>query len=153
MSKRVFLGGTCNDSKWRDEVIPLLEKSGLDYFNPVVGEDEDWDEAAQQREKEERRDCDFCLYGITPEMTGVYSIAEAVDDSNKRPQKVILCALREYNDLSFDEGQWMSIEAVGELVTNNGGHFCTNLEAAVLFMYQSNNISIESINRLIKVFK
>ena len=27
---KVFLGGTCNGSKWRDEIIKLLE---IDYFN------------------------------------------------------------------------------------------------------------------------
>jgi len=32
---KVFLGGTCNESTWRDELIPMLE---IDYFNPVVDE-------------------------------------------------------------------------------------------------------------------
>jgi len=36
--KRVFLGGTCNNSKWRDVLIPRLK---IDYFNPVV---DDWNE-------------------------------------------------------------------------------------------------------------
>ena len=40
----VFLGGTCNNSTWRDKLIPLLK---IDYFNPVV---EDWTEEAQQIE-------------------------------------------------------------------------------------------------------
>lgn len=38
--KRVFLGGTCNDSTWRDNLIQQLE---IDYFNPVVP---DWTEDA-----------------------------------------------------------------------------------------------------------
>ena len=41
MNIKVFLGGTCNESTWRDEIIPLLEEAGIDYFNPVV---EDWTE-------------------------------------------------------------------------------------------------------------
>ena len=36
--KKVFLGGTCNDSLWREELIKKLE---IDYFNPVV---DDWTE-------------------------------------------------------------------------------------------------------------
>lgn len=32
---KVFLGGTCNGSKWREELIPLLQ---VGYFNPVVDE-------------------------------------------------------------------------------------------------------------------
>ena len=34
--KKVFLGGTCNESTWRNELIPLLENAGVEYFNPVV---------------------------------------------------------------------------------------------------------------------
>ena len=34
--KKVFLGGTCNGSTWREELIPILE---INYFNPVVS---DW---------------------------------------------------------------------------------------------------------------
>ena len=31
--RKVFLGGTCNESTWRDELIKKLK---IDYFNPVV---------------------------------------------------------------------------------------------------------------------
>ena len=66
---KVFLGGTCNNTTWRDELIKKLK---IDYFNPVV---DDWNEEAYRRELQEREICDFCLYTITPKMTGVYSIA------------------------------------------------------------------------------
>lgn len=36
--KKVFLGGTCNESAWREELIQMLN---VDYFNPVV---DDWTE-------------------------------------------------------------------------------------------------------------
>ena len=84
---KVFLGGTCNESTWRNDLIKLLK---IDYFNPVV---DDWNEEAYQEELRQREICDFCLYVITPKMTGVYSIAEVVDDSNKRPEKTIFCYL------------------------------------------------------------
>jgi hypothetical protein len=29
----VYLGGTCNNSKWREKLIPLLK---VKYFNPVI---------------------------------------------------------------------------------------------------------------------
>ena len=35
---KVFLGGTCNESTWRNRIIPML---AIDYFNPVV---DDWNE-------------------------------------------------------------------------------------------------------------
>ena len=86
-TKRVFLGGTCNDSPWRAELVPLLT---IDSFNPVV---EDWTEECMAEEIRQRESCDFVLYVITPKMTGVYSIAEVVDDSNKRPEKTVFCFL------------------------------------------------------------
>jgi len=67
MSKKVFLGGTCNKSDWRDKLIPLLD---IKFFNPVV---EDWTPECQDEEIRQREECDFCLYVITPKMTGVYS--------------------------------------------------------------------------------
>jgi len=85
----VFLGGTAANSTWRDELIPSLK---IDYFNPIV---DDWNEEAQKAEIKKRENCDFCLYVITPEMEGVYSIAEVIDDSNKRPERTIFCYLPE----------------------------------------------------------
>lgn len=82
---RVFLGGTCNETTWRDELIPMLQ---CDYFNPVVP---DWNEAAQQNELKEREVCDVLLYVLTPAMTGVYSIAEIVEDSIMNATKTIVC--------------------------------------------------------------
>ena len=143
--KRVFLGGTCNPPDWRKEIIELLEKVGFSYFNPLLDNTEDWNDEAQEQERKERELCDFCLYTITPNMTGVYSVAEAVDVSNKHPTKTIFCALKEYCNDSFSDDQWKSIEQVGKLINMNGGFFCTNLEAAVLNMYQSNDIAIECI--------
>jgi len=31
--KKIFLGGTCNNSTWREQLIPMLQ---INYFNPVV---------------------------------------------------------------------------------------------------------------------
>ena len=96
-TKKVFLGGTCNESKWRDKLIPMLN---IAYFNPVV---DDWNEECYQRELKEREVCDYCLYVITPLMSGTYSIAEVVDDSNKRPDKTIFCVLRKDISKDYDD--------------------------------------------------
>ncbi len=115
---RVFLGGTCNSSTWREELIPMLE---IGYFNPVV---EDWNESARVEEILQRQECDYLLYVITSEMAGVYSIAEVVDDSNKRPEKTLLCVLLG----GFTEGQIKSLDAVMDMVRNNGGTIFYTLE-------------------------
>ena len=125
---KVFLGGTCNDSTWRDELIKLLS---IDYFNPVVP---DWNEEAYKKELEARENSEFCLYVLTPKMTGVYSIAEVVDDSNKRPEKTVFCFLEKDEDLEFDKHQIKSLVATGKLVKNNGGTVLSSLEEVAEFL-------------------
>ena len=116
--KKVFLGGTCNESTWRESLIKLLK---IDYFNPVV---EDWTEDCMAEERKQREICDYCLYTITSQMTGVYSIAEVVDDSNKKPKRTIFCLLED----GFNVGQLKSLEQVGRMVERNGGEYFTSLE-------------------------
>lgn len=124
MAKRVFLGGTCNESIWRDLLIPMLK---IDYFNPAV---DDWTPECQAEEIRQRELCDFCLYTITPRMTGVYSIAEVVDDSNKRPGKTVFCVLETdpTGGEQFTKGQVKSLEAVGKMVERNGGKWFRSLQ-------------------------
>lgn len=138
--KKVFLGGTCNDSTWRNDVIKKLK---IDYFNPVVT---DWNEEAKEREIKERETADFVLYVITPRMKGVYSIAEVVDDSNKRPDKTIFCYLKEDKKLKseiekdgddtikFDKFQLNSLNEVGNMVERNGGNYLKNLDEVIEFL-------------------
>lgn len=119
----VFLGGTCGDSKWRGEIKKVLKSVGFGWFDPVVA---DWNEEAQAEELKQRANCDICLYVITPEMKGVYSIAEVVDDSNKRPEKVIFVASRITKrvipyDLIFDSVAWRSMHNVMKMVNRNDG--------------------------------
>ena len=112
---KVFLGGTVNESSWREELIPKLK---IDYFNPVV---KDWNEKAQEEEVLQRKTCDFVLYVITPKMEGVYSIAEVVDDSNKRPKKTLFCYLEEDGDKTFSKHQSKSMKQTEKMISENGG--------------------------------
>jgi len=119
---KVFLGGTCNKSTWREHLINLLN---IDYFNPVV---DDWTPECMEEEIRQRESCDYCLYVITPKMTGVYSIAEVVDDSNKRPEKTIFCILCEDGRPVFTAGQLKSLQQVSKMVTTNGGESFMSLK-------------------------
>ncbi|WP_207653249.1 nucleoside 2-deoxyribosyltransferase domain-containing protein [Peptostreptococcus faecalis] len=134
---KVFLGGTCNNSTWRDELIPMLT---IDYFNPVV---DDWTEDSMEEEREQRELCDFCLYTITPEMTGVYSIAEVVDDSNKKPRETIFCLLGNA-DNGWTEGKYRSLNQVGEMVKRNGGKYFKSLEEIAKYL-ETENERIDSM--------
>jgi hypothetical protein len=128
---RVFLGGTCNGSLWRLEAAQRLDNIGIGYFDPVV---DNWGEVARQRELLEREECDFCLYVITPKMTGVYAVAEVVDDSNKRPEKTLFVVLGHDEDVEFTEAQRRSLDAVKSLVAANGGHVFDDLESVAKFV-------------------
>lgn len=122
--KTLFLGGTCNGSNWRDLLIPLLD-SKINYFNPVVP---NWTPECQAAEIKARNESDLVLYVITPKMTGIYSIAEVVDDSNKRPAKTIFCYLSSDNGLEFTKHQIKSLDATATMVVGNGAMFCTSLQ-------------------------
>ena len=111
--KKVFLGGTCNDSTWREELISQLK---IDYFNPVV---DDWTPECMEEELRQKEECNYCLYVITSDMTGVYSIAEVIDDSNKRPSKTVFAFRKE----GFTVGQIKSLEAVGSMVAKNEAYW------------------------------
>ena len=121
---KVFLGGTCNNSTWRETLIPQLE---IDYFNPVV---EDGTPECQIEEIKQRQECDIVLCVITSEMKGVYSIAEVVDDSNKRPEKTLFCILED----GFDKAQIKSLRAVRDMVQRNGGVAYDSLEAVAHYL-------------------
>jgi hypothetical protein len=119
--KKVFLGGTCNGSTWRDALIKDLQ---IDYFQPCADE---WTPAMMEEEIKQRAECDFCLYVITPKMTGVYSIAEVVDDSNKRPRKTIFCYLTSDEDQQFSAAQIKSLEQTVKMIKENGAAFFKTL--------------------------
>ena len=116
---RVFLGGTCANTTWRNELIPLLEKMGIDYFNPVV---DDWTEDCQAIEDDEKsKKCNVHLYVITHEMMGVYSIAEAIDsahmirDTDSIVDKCVFCVLNEPGK-EWQEYEVRSFNAIMKLI-------------------------------------
>lgn len=126
--KKVFLGGTCNESTWREILCDYLE---IGYFNPVV---DDWTPECMAEEIKQRQECDFCLYAITPKMTGVYSIAEVIDDSNKRPDRTVLIVLDEDDGLFFTEAQRRSLQSVSKMVLSNGGASFISLYSAAQWL-------------------
>ncbi|MBT32607.1 MAG: hypothetical protein CMO01_23340 [Thalassobius sp.] len=128
MQSKVFLGGTVNGSRWREKLIPNLK---IDYFNPVV---KDWDQKAYQRELSEREQCNYCLYVLTPKMNGYYSIAEVIDDSNKRPNRTLLCILPKEGEESFSPFQLKSLQRISEMVKANGGRVFNSLHQVATYL-------------------
>jgi hypothetical protein len=130
--KKVFLGGTCNGSDWRNKLIPLLD---IEFFNPVV---DDWTPECYQEELHQRQVCDFVLYVLTPSMVGVYSIAEVVDDSNKQSQKTVFCVTSEKNndgsEVFFAPHVLKSLEATKKMVIANGATVLDNLSDVATYL-------------------
>lgn len=109
---RIFLGGTCNNSTWRNEIENLVQVA---MFNPVV---DDWTEACQAIEMDEKENkCDIHLYVITNLMVGVFSIAEVMDSVHNKTKKTVLHIIPD----GFDKVQLKSLEAVVDLVKLRGG--------------------------------
>lgn len=135
---KVFLGGTCNESTWRQILISLLE---IDYFDPVV---DDWTEECMTEEIRQRKSCDYVLYVLTPLMTGTYAIAEVVDDSNKRPEKTLFCYLeRDMNSEGkfpvFSKGQLKSLCQVQNMVKQNGASVFETLAQVATYLNSKRN--------------
>ncbi len=109
---RIFLGGTCNNSTWRQKIEKWVEVS---MFNPVV---DDWTEECQAIEIDEKENkCNIHLYVITSEMTGVFSIAEVIDSVHNNNKLTLLHVIPE----GFNESQLKSLKAVVYLVKSRGG--------------------------------
>ena len=127
-SNKVFLGGTCNESTWRDELIPKLEDINFDYFNPVV---EDWTPECQDIEIYEKENhCNIHLYAITNKMKGVFSIAEAIESVFNKDKKTIFCVLDGF-DGDFPDYHVKCLEAVGRMVERNGGKYVSSLDKVI----------------------
>ena len=124
----VFLGGTCNQSTWRERLIPALE---IDYFDPLVNE---WNDESYQKELVARETADFCLFVITPKFEGYFALAEVVDTSYKRTDRTIYCFLPEDEGQSFNEQQTSVLENIGQLVEANGALWMRSLAEVISFL-------------------
>lgn len=109
---KIFLGGTCNNSTWREVIQDNVQ---VKMFNPVVY---DWTEEMQVIEATEKElRCNIHLYVITSEMKGVFSIAEVIDSAHQKEKSTILQVV----PAGFDEYQLRSLKAVVDLVNKRTG--------------------------------
>ena len=112
MTNKIFLGGTCANTTWRDELIRVIQ---VPYFNPVV---KDWTLECQIEENYQKANlCNIHLYVITKEMQGVYSIAEVVESVMTSSKVTILHII----PTDFESHQLKSLRATVDLVRSKGG--------------------------------
>ena len=132
---KIFLGGTCSNSTWREELLNKLNQEKIDAFNPIVKE---WTKERQIIEDYHRETDDICLYVITPEMKGFYSFVEVVDYSNKRPEKTILCVLEKANGKTYEEHIKKCVIKTMQLVKDNGVKVFDNLNDLSTYLNEYN---------------
>lgn len=120
----VFLGGTTNESIWRNIFIEEIKKvaPNIKCFNPVV---DNWTPECIELENFIKATSKHHVYVITPLMIGVYSIAEAIESAmnNKLTYFVVLETDPTNPDRKFSEQMLYSLDAVGEMVKSHFGNY------------------------------
>ncbi|UZR95725.1 hypothetical protein [Chondrinema litorale] len=143
---KVFLGGVGNESSWREQIIPNLT---IGYVDPLQEDNTHQKQSGYAPLSKPRvsvnnamytsanaaaNTCDFLLYVITPLMQGFYLIPALIEDSNKKPEKTLFCAVFEENHKLFTPHQKKSLEATGKMVERNGGRWLKSLDEVVNFL-------------------
>ena len=134
--KKVFLGGTCNGSRWREALIPMLK---IDYFNPVV---QVLDDAARAEEERQKKTCDFELYVITPRGQSFLPIAEATAAAARRRNDTAIFCTTDSDDT--DDGSLLfgndiytsSMDAVAGLLSGFGAKCLNSLDQVAEYLNQ-----------------
>lgn len=116
----IFLGGTCNEDKWREKFISLWKNKddekikGIKLFDPIVP---DWNNECKKKENEVKSSSIMNLFVITPNQKGYFSFAEIADCAHY--SKVFFAVLDEHNQ--FDKDTINSFNDIGELVEAHEG--------------------------------
>ncbi|GAB5358334.1 hypothetical protein AAMO2058_000448500 [Amorphochlora amoebiformis] len=95
-SKKVFLGGSCNPTTWRaDIVIPKLERHGIPYYNPQVDE---WTPELVPIEAKAKDEAGLLFFVIDGATNAVASMMEVVEYASSGRQ--IVCVIRDIEENS-----------------------------------------------------
>jgi len=84
----VFLGGSCNPTTWRKQiVIPLLEKQGITYYNPQV---EKWNPSLVAEEAKAKESAELLFFVIDQRTLALASMIEVVELISRGRQLVLV---------------------------------------------------------------
>lgn len=114
---RVFLGGTNSEDNWKEKIIAALEKRGFEYYNP-----EESEEDIETKNLIKDENCDSHLYVLTPELKGVYSIAEIINSSwEVREHNFGSCIVGIMGSKEeWGEEMWESLESMIKMIKKIG---------------------------------
>lgn len=114
----VFLGGTCANSTWREELIKQLH-DGVPFFDPQVAE---WTEADAAREDACKPVAKYNVFVITGDALGTYSGWEIHEEASKDASKLIFCTVGE-----LPENQVKGINKIKQGLVKMGATVCESL--------------------------
>lgn len=120
----VFLGGTCANSTWRQELIPML-KASVPYFDPQVA---DWTPADAEREDACKPVAGIVVFVITGDALGTYSGFEICEEAMrlkamKAADKLVFATVGE-----LPENQVKGIAKIKKKLVAMGCRVCETLE-------------------------
>ena len=115
----VFLGGTCANSTWRDELINMLN-SNVPYFNPQVPE---WTLADAEREDACKPVAGINVFVITGDALGTYSGFEICEEAYRAPEKLVFATVGE-----LPANQVKGISKIKKALVAKGCKVCESLE-------------------------
>ncbi|XP_071821379.1 uncharacterized protein [Apostichopus japonicus] len=87
MRRDIFLGGSCRDTEWRKEVIPLFRKMGLTMYDPQRPH---WNLRFLPLEAQAKANSDYMLYVISSTSRGIAAMVEVAHFIGQK-RKVVLC--------------------------------------------------------------
>ncbi|XP_033098501.1 uncharacterized protein LOC117102335 isoform X2 [Anneissia japonica] len=108
LKRDVYLGGTCRNTTWREEItIPLLRNNGLSSFNPQLTE---WDLRYIAIEAEAKENSEYMLYVIGNSSRGIASMVEVAYYVGQC-RKLVLCVQNLQYGLKI-EGEQLTDRAI-----------------------------------------
>lgn len=127
---KVFLIPTDKSYGWRDS----LKKNADIEFYDVVSTQDQATSGNLELLQENREQCDYLLYVITPQLSDLDIISQLVDDANKNPGKTLFCFTENEGDKKFNSHQIKSLKAIGNMVNNNGARWIERFEGVISFL-------------------
>ncbi|XP_055897070.1 uncharacterized protein LOC106065173 isoform X2 [Biomphalaria glabrata] len=104
----IYLGGSCGETKWREDLaIPLLKREGVSFLNPMVTK---WSEYLIPMQAAEREKCRLLLFVIADCTRAIGAMVEAGYYIG-RSCRVILC-LEKLHSCSTVSGEQMTEKAL-----------------------------------------
>ncbi|MGH1366612.1 MAG: hypothetical protein ACRBF0_23835 [Calditrichia bacterium] len=117
--KTVFVAGRGDYGNWRSTIKRLLTD------NVVIAESSGRGLVNAQHDAFEKEHADAIVFVITPSALSTFDLANAVNESNKRPEKTIVCFLSAGNEWMHDPRRYAELSEIRAILESNGAR-CLN---------------------------